>query len=94
MMVFVAVAALDFAAIRALVSSNSLVAGLLLVGALPMANVLAVGLLVAQRWPRSRPFLLGFEVFGAMGLTLYVAMSCCPNEEALERLTSHSCTSP
>ena len=37
-----------------------------------MANVLAVGILVGQQRPGSRPFLLGFEVFGAMALAFYV----------------------
>jgi hypothetical protein len=39
-----------------------------------MANVLAVGILVGQQSPRSRPFLLGFEAFGAMALAFYVAL--------------------
>ena len=40
-----------------------------------MANVLVVGMLVAQRRPGSRPFLLGFEAFGAMALALYIALA-------------------
>ena len=48
---------------------------LLILGALPMANVLAVGILIGQRRPGSRPFLLGFEAFGAMALALYVALA-------------------
>ena len=47
---------------------------LLVLGALPMANVLAVGILIGQRRPGSRPFLLGFEAFGAMALALFVAV--------------------
>ena len=37
-------------------------------GALPMANVLAVGLLIAQQRPGSRPFMLGFGAFGRHGV--------------------------
>jgi hypothetical protein len=72
-MVAVAIAALDFAAIRAFFDIADI--GLLVLGALPMANVLAVGILVSQRRPESRPFLLGFEVFGAVALALFVAVA-------------------
>jgi hypothetical protein len=71
-MVAVAIAALDFAAIRASLDIREAV--LLVLGALPMANVLAVGILIAQQRPGSRPFLLGFEAFGAMALALYVGL--------------------
>jgi hypothetical protein len=37
-----------------------------------MANVLAVGLLIAQQRPRYYPFLLGFEAFGAMALAFFI----------------------
>ncbi len=36
-----------------------------------MANGLIVGMLIARQRLRSRPFLLGFEVFGALALALY-----------------------
>jgi hypothetical protein len=72
-MVAIAIAALDFAAIRAFFDIPEL--GLLVLGALPMANVLAVGILIGQRHPGSRPFLLGFEAFGAMALALFVAVA-------------------
>ncbi len=84
LMVAVAIAAIDFAAIRATVGPGAgLVAAYLLVGALPMANVLVVGMLIARKRPGSRPFLLGFEVFGAIALALYihVAMSSPRNSE-------------
>jgi hypothetical protein len=68
-MVAVAIAAFDFGAIRAMFGSWG---HSLLLGALPMANVLAVGILVGQQRPGSRPFLLGFEVFGAMALAFYI----------------------
>ena len=72
-MVAVAIAALDFAAIRACFDIPEV--GLLVLGALPMANVLAVGILIGQQRPGSRPFLLGFEAFGAMALALFVAVA-------------------
>ena len=74
-MVAVAFAALDFVAIRAFVDSPSPVSENLLFGALPMANVLAVGLLIARQRPESRPFLLGFEIFGATALASYIALA-------------------
>ena len=75
LMVAVAIAALDFAAIGAILGSGTGDFGIfLLLGALPMANVLAVGILIGQRRPGSRPFLLGFEAFGAMALALYIAL--------------------
>jgi hypothetical protein len=72
-MVAIAIAALDFAVIRA--SFDIPEVGLLVLGALPMANVLAVGILIGQWRPESRPFLLGFEAFGAMALALFVAVA-------------------
>jgi hypothetical protein len=44
----------------------------LIAGGLPMANVLAVGLLFGRRRLRNHPFLLGFVVFGVTVLALYV----------------------
>jgi hypothetical protein len=72
LMVAVAIAGINFAAIRALLDLNGTAAQLLLVGALPMANVLIVGIMIARQRVRSRPFLLGFEVFGAIALALYI----------------------
>ena len=73
-MVFIALAALDFQVIRAMPEIGPPTSELLVLGALPMANVLTVGLLIGQRRPGSRPFLLGFEAFGVMALALYVAL--------------------
>jgi hypothetical protein len=56
-------------------------ADLLLAGALPMGNILAVGLMVHRR-RRNRPFLSGFEAFGATALALYTSgVSCLTYEE-------------
>jgi hypothetical protein len=85
-MVAVAIAAFDFAAIRTLLPGHSNVLDdqrgmCLLLGALPMANVLTVGMLIGQRRPGSRPFLLGFEAFGAIALALFVVLAiCCPRQ--------------
>jgi hypothetical protein len=69
LMVAVAIAAIDSWAIVGIELGN---AGILLVfGALPMANVLVVGLLAARHRPATRPYLLGFEAFGAIALALY-----------------------
>ena len=73
-MVAIAFAAIDFAAIGVIFGSRADDIGIfLLLGALPMANVLAVGILIGQRRSGSSPFLLGFETFGAMALALFVA---------------------
>jgi hypothetical protein len=86
LMVAVAIAAFDFAALRAFLDrrTNGLeadMASILLLGALPMWNVLAVGMLVGQRRPGSRPFLMGFEAFGAMALVFFIVLaSCFPRE--------------
>ena len=88
-MVVVAVAALDFAAIRAFLGSKSLAADSLLLGALPMANVLALGILTGQRRPRSSPFLLGFGTFGAIALAVYVALSFADDAAAPMAYLAH-----
>ena len=75
----VAVFAIDLTVMRALLDHLSPLGEELLFGALPMANVLAVGLLIAQQHVRSRPFLLGFELFGAIALAACVASArFCP----------------
>jgi hypothetical protein len=76
LMVAVAIAGLNFGAIRAMLAPGMGPTGdLLVVGALPMVNVLAAGMLIARQRPRSRPFLLGFEAFGTMALALYVVLA-------------------
>src|SRR5262249_33110103 len=76
-MILVALAALNFGAIRALwydlvTGRNSNRLEVLGLGALPMANILAVGLWIGLRRRGSRPFLLGVELFGAVALALYL----------------------
>jgi hypothetical protein len=72
-MAIIAIAALNLGAIRAVLDRPSTVIDLLAVGALPMANILAFGLIVGYRRQGSGSFLVGFETFGAMALTFYVA---------------------
>jgi hypothetical protein len=76
-MVAVAIVAIDVAALREGLKSNSIKAQPLIVGALPMASVLAVGLLIGHQRPGSCPFLVGSEAFGAMGLAFYVVLVGC-----------------
>jgi len=71
-MVGIAIAALDFAVIRAMLRYPEI--GFLVLGALPMVNFLVVGTLAAQQQPGSRPFLLGFATSGAMVLSLFIAL--------------------
>src|SRR4051794_10506007 len=70
-MVIVAIAALNFGAIRAVMDQGGPTNERLAMGAIPMANFLAVGLLLGFRRRMSRPFLLGFELFGATALASY-----------------------
>ena len=94
-MIFVAIAALDFAAIRVMFDSPRTQG--LISGALLMSNVLAAGILISRQCPECRPFLLGFEAFGALALALYVALVnffpdpwldpyIAPSRETLERI--------
>jgi hypothetical protein len=82
-MVAVAIAALNFTVIRVVLDHPNNTSTLLSLGVLPMANILAIGLLIGHRRRGSRPFLLGFEVFGATALALYVALVSCFCEEAM-----------
>jgi hypothetical protein len=90
MMAIVALVALDCAAIRELVALKVrstvrvyITCDSLMAGALPMANILAVGLLVGLgRW-RGRPFLVGFEVTGTLALVVCVSLAVLFQEEVI-----------
>jgi hypothetical protein len=96
-MTLVAAIALEFGAIRALSAMQlqaniegshplSLMIGALALGAIPMAHVLAVGLLIGL-WRRGRhPFLWGFETFGAVALAFYIAGVILLTEELVRPL--------
>jgi hypothetical protein len=71
----VAIVAVDFGAIRAVGDLGpGDVRRLLLFGVLPMANILVIGPLLARQDPRSRPFLLGFEIFCALAMSAFVLL--------------------
>jgi hypothetical protein len=71
-MIVVAIVALDLGAIRAAFDLESPSVLLTFAAILPMANILAVVLLLASLRPRSRPFLRGFVLFGAIALALFL----------------------
>jgi hypothetical protein len=73
-MILIAIVALNLGAFRAVSADRSSVSVVLPLGSLPMANVLAIGLLVGYRRPGSRGFFLGFAVIGAAALAVYVAV--------------------
>jgi hypothetical protein len=75
LMAATALVAVNFAAIQAILESHSVAGEMLLFGAVPMANVLVIGLLVGRWRPGSRPYVLGFEAFGATALVAYVAIA-------------------
>jgi hypothetical protein len=74
-MAFIAVAAIDFVVAMALIGFRTPMDDLLLLGALPMANVLFIIMLRGRGRPESRPFLPGLEVFGATALVLFVLLA-------------------
>jgi hypothetical protein len=73
LMAIVALAALNFGAFRAASDDPAGPDRLLCMAVLPMANVLAVGLLIGRRHRGSRRFLVGFEAFGAAAFAFVVA---------------------
>jgi hypothetical protein len=82
-MVIVAIAALNFATVRAVWGGSGPTPGLLAFGALPVASVLVIGLLVGRKRPASRPFLLGFVMFGVAALAIYIFLSIFVAEQTL-----------
>ena len=82
-MVFVAVAAINFAAVRLELDHHTEFGEMLVLGALPMASVLAVGLLFGLRRPDRRPCLFGFTLFGAMALVFSVILNVFFREATL-----------
>jgi hypothetical protein len=74
-MIFIAVAALNFGAIRATANYSIQTGVSLYVGAIPMGNLLAIVLMIGLQRRKSHRFLLGFELFGTMALVLYIAMA-------------------
>jgi hypothetical protein len=83
-MVFVALAALNFAVFRTAADAHSITGILFAMGAMPMATVLAIGLIIGYRRHGSRPFLLGFESFGAMAFALFAVPAAFSGEKVLD----------
>ena len=92
LMACVAVASLDFAAMRGLSDlagkhfadrEFGAICSALSVGALPMVNILAVGLLIGSRHRESRPFVLGFELLGMTALLLYLTSAIVFTKELM-----------
>jgi hypothetical protein len=79
-MVAIAIAALDFAAIRAAADDSNGPGMLLCTVVLPMANVLAIALLLGYRNPRYCRLLSGFAVFGA-AVVGYLVMAILSGED-------------
>jgi hypothetical protein len=89
-MILVAIAALNFGAIRVWYqlrgggnSINNWVEALTY-GTLPMANLLAVGIMIGLRRPEARPFLWGFVAFGATALAFFVPLAYLYTEEVVQ----------
>jgi hypothetical protein len=78
-MTIVAIAALNLAAIRTASDSSSGPEGLLCMVGLPMANVLAMVLLIGHRHRGRRRWLVGFEVFG-VGMLAYLIVAILSDE--------------
>jgi hypothetical protein len=73
LMVLVAIVGFDCWAIRAFMDDRRWIAKVGICG-LPMAHILIFVPLVSHSYRRSRPFLLGFEVFGAAAVALCIAL--------------------
>jgi len=87
-MIFIALAALNFAAVRAALDGFGLIGELLALGFIPMASILAIGLLIGFLRRGSRPYLLGFELFGAIASVLYVLLVIFYGNETLRPYAS------
>jgi amino acid permease len=74
LMIFIALAAFNFAAVRNALDNPDLVGQLLAFGFMPMASILTIGLLVGFLRRFSRPYLLGFESFGAIASIVYLLL--------------------
>ena len=78
-MVSIALIAIDLGVLRENhLSGNHWTVSLLILGVLPMANALIVGLLISRRLSTTRPFFLGFEMMGMMALASFVIMTIHP----------------
>lgn len=72
LLAIVAVVAFNCAALRAAFDRRNQITLFTCVGSLPMANLLAAGLLLGIQYPSIRRFLVGFEIFGTMSVAALV----------------------
>ncbi len=79
-MLAVAIVALNCGALRATSDYASGQNLMLCTAALPMANVLVIGVVIGHRHSNGRRFLLGFEAFGAAALA-YLFVAILSNED-------------
>jgi hypothetical protein len=90
LMIFIAIAALNFGAIRAWYQLRPDGNGVnntvevLTYGTLPMANLLAVGIIIGLRRPETRPFLWGFAAFGTLALVFFMPLAYFYTEEVVQ----------
>src|SRR5262249_44885378 len=82
-MTFVAIAALDFAALGGFLDFDPREVGPLVVAALSTPNVMLASILIGLVYPDTRPFLLGFVAFGAVALAFYIALERSYDPEAV-----------
>jgi hypothetical protein len=82
-MMFVAIFAIDVAAARAVFDDRTPTSYLFALVTMPMANILAFGLLMRPRHCGCCPFLSGFLAFGAMALAAFFILATCFHEELL-----------
>ena len=75
LMGFIAVAAINFAALRLALDEPTGHGELLAIGGAPMLSILVIGFLVGRRRQGSGPFLWGFELFGGAALGLFVFLA-------------------
>jgi hypothetical protein len=80
-LVAVAIIAIDFAIIRAMLDHPEL--SLAVLGLLPMVSVLVVVNVVHQQLSEGRPFLFGFEVFGVAAMAIFLALMIAPGGQRL-----------
>jgi hypothetical protein len=85
LLTLVVVAALDCAALRSPLSGRRLTLIMNLLGVLPMANLLFLGLLVSlRREGRRLTFWVGFELAGLLVLLIYIASTISHSQELRE----------
>jgi hypothetical protein len=89
-MAIIVIAAIDLAAIRALDETNTVIGPLIIIGSMPMASILILGIpnLVRGSTGRGkiRPFLVGFEGVGWTVLLVYTGSAILFAESVAEAI--------